>query len=185
MLLTDPSLATLSPLPQHHDIPPTLPPSIPHAQIILTDSDLSFQPPSLSPPSIGPSPRDPRLSPRTPEEVSSPGTSLHVGIVPTNNNSRGSNPYEVLDYHISHQRHRSSAQRIPDFSYKRPQPHTHPTSLLNYSPHSTSSSQESTESGPPIQVASQNPTPKGRRTNNEQLKCTTCFKVFLGRGNLT
>jgi hypothetical protein len=156
VLPTDHSLATLSPLSQHHDIPPTLPPSIPHSQIIPTKADFSFQPLGLLPPSLSQSPQVPRLSPRTPEQETSFGRSPHEAhLDPTKNNSTSLNHHESFHQRLGCQNDTSSSQKIPDFSYEGPQLQIRQTSLLTSSPHSTSSTQESAEPGPLVQISSQ------------------------------
>jgi hypothetical protein len=185
VLPTDPSLATLSPLSQHHDIPPALPPSILHSQTIPTKADLSSQPPGPTPPSLSQSPQDPRLSPRTPEQDTSFGRSLHEADFDlTKNNSTSSNHHKSFHQHLGYQNDTSSSQIIPDFSYEGQQPQIRQTSLLTSSPHSTSSSQESAGPGPLVQILSQHIPSRSRRKHNRQFKCTSCSKVFPRRCDL-
>lgn len=164
---------------------PDLPTIIPQDPLSLPP--LPLQLPDFSAPGIlvGQSPQDPGLWPRIPEQEVSLWRSPHeADFDTTKNHSTSSDHHESVHQHLGCQNDTSSSQRIPNISYEGSQPQIRPTSHLTSSPHSTSSGQEPTEPGSPVQIPSRQTSSRSRRNHNRQFKCTSCSKVFQRRCDL-
>jgi hypothetical protein len=177
---TDPSLATPSSTFQHHNIPPAVPAASSFPQ------HLSIQAPGLSPPSLSQSPRDPRLSPRTPEQESSFGQNREgADSDSTKNTSPSLNRHDSVHQHLGYQNDTSSSLRyqFPDSPHEGAKQQRQLTSLST-SPLSNSSTQPSPEPSTPVQSPPQHIPSQGRRRHDCQFKCSSCPKVFLRRCDL-
>ena len=183
MLPTDPSLAIPFLPSQLHDIAPILQPPVPHSQTTPIEPDLSFEPPGLSLSSLSQTPQDPRLSPKTPnQETSFKRSPREADLEPTKQSLTSSN-HESFHQDLGSRTDSYNSQTITRFPYQGPRLQLRQISHST-SPHAFSSSQESTEPDPRIQVPSQQKASISRRRHNGQFKCTSCYKVFPRRCDL-
>jgi hypothetical protein len=183
---TDPSLATPSSLPQHHDIPTALPAASSRPQPPPIRAGLSLQTPGLSPPSLSHSPRDPRFSPRTPEQEISFGQNLEeADSDSTKNLCTSLNRHDSVQQRLGYQSDTSSSQRyqFPDSRHEGPEQHVKLTSVSTF-PAPSSSTRPSPEPGKFVQISPQHIPSRSRRKHDRQLKCTSCSRVFPRRCDL-
>lgn len=186
MFPTDPSLATPSSTFQHHNIPPAVPAASSFPQHLSIYADLSIQAPGPSPPSLSQSPRDPRLSPRTPEQESSFGQNPEgADSDSTKNTSPSLNGHDSVHQHLDYQNDTSSSltYQFPDSPHEGAKQQRELTSLSS-SPLSNSSTQPSPEPGTLVQISPEHIPSKGRRKHDRQFKCSSCSKVFPRRCDL-